>query len=180
MANIIDVNFWTLLRALNSALEDRDVELCLNLLQMMTYVDDAEPLDKMPLIEAFQIVLVIKGAGEPAFDIWKKVVTENCWKRQYDKFLQEEINDNLARSILVTDNSIKVGERKWIKWKSSYSIQNDLKRIQLMCGIHFDSKSRLEEKDVEALLKEISVEAEGSIVKRAIRDESDRIFDSLE
>lgn len=181
MATIINVDFWTLLRRLNSALERREVELCLNLLQMMTYVDDAEPLDGMKLIEDFEIVLVIKKAGKVAFDIWQQVVSEGCWKRHYNYFLQEEIN-NLTRDVLVSDNSIKIYEKKWIKWEPSYDVRLDIVRIQLMCNIYFNSEWELTQSLIEALLEEISTDAEGKtkIVKTAIKDESDKIFDSLE
>lgn len=178
MANVIDVNFWTLLRGLNSALEERNVEQCLGLLQMMTCVDDAELLDSMAIIEHFQIVLVIKKAGEIGFGIWKQVVSESCWKRQYDNFLQEEIKNNLTESILVSDNSIKIANRKWIGWKPSYKVQQDLIRIQLMCDIHCNSEWRLRMRFVEELLEEISLDAEGGarIVKVAIKNESNRIL----
>ena len=183
MAKIIDVNFWTLLIGINKALENKDLELCLSLLEMITMVDDAKNLDELPILNEFQIVLLIREAGEIGYDIWKQVVSETGSRINYSEFLQSEVDSKFGKfKIIINSGSIKIKEENWIEWKPSFNIQKDLVRIELMWNVYLTNKWSLTDNDIKELIEffEVSINPEATIVKKAIKDESDRIFDDLE
>lgn len=129
MAKIIDVSFWTLLEQLNNAVESKNIQACLDFLEMIEWIsNDRVFLDRIGILHEFRIVQVIDSAGAEGLRVWRKVVSEECWKLEYHYFLATEVR-KVRPNTSFTHFSIKLKDKEWVNFEYSYDIQEDLRTI---------------------------------------------------
>lgn len=126
MENVVNLNFWSLLSAIDSSVQNQDLEACLDYLEMLELIDDRQNLDEMGIVQEYKIVMLIERAGEKGLQVWKKVVSANCWKLNYHCFLKVLIPED--KYVLLSLDSIYVNG-KWKKFKYSFDPKKDIERI---------------------------------------------------
>lgn len=130
MENVVDLNFWSLLSSIDTAVRNSDMEACLDFVRMLELIDNRPNLDELGIIDEFKIVMLIDSSGIEGLKAWRKVVSHACWFRQYHYFLAVEVKKK-RKGIIVSNSSVYV-EGVWMDYEFKYDFETDLQAICAM------------------------------------------------